>query len=119
MQIRKNDSNGDWLFGHSSTDILSDNSLAVAQHIKTRLQEWKYDFFANMLAGIDYRTRLGYKNQKELLDNDIKEIIANTEGVISLESFESYLYDRDYTVNFTYYDIFSQNLLNNEVIING
>lgn len=119
MRIRKNDSNNDWLYGHSESDILTDNSIAVAQNIKTRIQEWKYNFFANMTAGIDYRTRLGYKNQKDALDNEIKDIIINTDGVISLETFESYVDDREYTINFTYYDQFSTSLLSDEVVING
>lgn len=118
MRIRKNDSNNDWCFGHSSIDILTDNSLAVAQHIKTRLQEWKYNFFANMTAGIDYRKRLGYKGQKNFLENDIKSIIVNTEGVLSLESYEGITDDRTYTARFTYYDRFSQELQTNEVNIN-
>ena len=119
MRIHKNDNFNDWNFGHSSADILTDNSLAVAQNIKTRLQEWKYNFFANMTAGIDYRTRLGQKGQKEALDNDIKEIISNTEGVLSLETYEGYLNDRTYTVHFSYYDMYSPEILTSEVTING
>ena len=119
MRIRKNDKNNDWNFGHAEIDFLTDNSLAVAQNIKTRLQEWKYDFFANFTGGVDYRTYLGYKGQRNTLDNAIKTVITETVGVISLETYEGFLDDRDYRVEFSYYDVYSQNINTQEVTINA
>lgn len=117
MRIRRNDSNNDWCFGHSQADFMIDNNLGVAQNIKTKLQEWKNDFFANLQAGIDYRTRLGNRKQKELLNTDIKTIITNVDEVIALTEYNSYLSDREITVNFSCITIYSQQHLTLSVSI--
>lgn len=107
MIVRKNDENNDWTFGYSETEYLS-GSAAIAQDIKTKLQEWKNNCFFAMDKGIPYDIRLRYKGQKNLLDEDIKQIILNNEGVLSLNSFESTLNeDREYRADYSYTDIYS------------
>lgn len=107
MIIRKNDSNNDWTFGYSETDYLS-GSNAVALDIKTDLQEWKNNCIFAMDAGIAYDIRLGYKGQKKLLDEDIKQIILNNKNVVSLNTFESTLNEnRKYKADFSYTDIYN------------
>lgn len=107
IKIRKNDENNDWVFGHSQADYLVDNNLAAQQDIKTKIQEWKNDFFANLQAGIDYRTRAGQRGQKDALDNDLKQIIIQRPYVLALTKFESLTYDRDYSADFEVYTVFS------------
>lgn len=107
MQIRINDKNGDWTFGTSQLSLYRDNGLAVSQAIKTRLLEWINDCFFNQTAGIDYRVRLGNKNQAKQLDTDIRKIITETEGVVTLTSYDSSLDDRKLTVTFTFYHLYS------------
>lgn len=116
MRIRKNDRNNDWTFGNSQNTFFVDNSVAVAQDLKTKIQEWKGDFFANLQAGIDWKTRLGYRGQKAQLDKDLQKIITDNENVISLNSFESYVDGRTYTANFSYFDRFSAEI--QEISIN-
>ena len=108
MKIRKNDKNNDWCFGNSQADFLINNNNAVAQDLKTKLQEWQNDFFANLKAGIDWQTRLGYRKQKTLLDKDIKAIITNNESVLILSSFTSNVRDREYFLSFSVYTIYSE-----------
>lgn len=107
MQIRINDKDGDWTFGTSQLSLYRDNGAAVVQSIKTRLLEWKNDCFFNQTAGIDYRIRLGNKNQKQALDTDIRKIIVDTEGVLILQSYNSVLQDRELVITFTIYHIYS------------
>lgn len=107
MIIRRNNENNDWTFGYSETEYLN-GSEAVALDIKTDLQEWKNNCFFAMDKGIPYDIRLGYKGQKNLLDEDVKQIVLNNENVISLNSFESTLNEnREYTANFSYTDIYN------------
>ena len=108
MRIRRNDDNGDWTFGHSLVDYCIDNSQGVGQKIKTRILEWLNDCFFNQTAGIDYRVRMGERNQRALLDQDIQKIIANTEEVVSLVEYASSLYDRSLIVDFKVYHIYSE-----------
>ena len=118
MIIRKNDENNDWTFGYSETEYLSDSD-AVALDIKTKLQEWKNNCFWAMNNGIPYDIRLGYKGQKNLLDEDVKQIILNNEFVLSLNSFSSTLNEeREYKADFSYTDIYSNNEQTSNFLIN-
>ena len=98
--IRRLDNNDDWCYGRGKADYLTDNDCVVLD-IKTQLREWKYNCFYNLLRGIDWRTRLGEKNQKDFLDEDILDILVNHEEVEEVTSFSSTLDTslRLYTLN--------------------
>lgn len=106
MKIRNVDSNNDWQFGKGQSDYLKDRN-AIALDIKLRIQEFYQDCFFNLPEGIDWETRLGYKNQKELLDSDMYRVAINTEGVYAVYDFESFLDGRSYRCSFTVYHRYS------------
>ncbi len=81
---------------------------AIEQGIKSALLEFKNDCFWALQSGIDWKTRLGFKNQKELLDDDIMEIIENHYGVLNVQDFESAVVERAYTSRCYVYTIFSE-----------
>lgn len=107
MKIRNLDKDSDWAFGKSKSNYITGNA-GVALNIKTKLLEWKNDCFFNLPAGIDWRTRMGMKKQKELLDEDIKNIIVGVDEVITLNEFESYVEEREYTLRFNITTIYSE-----------
>ena len=118
MIIRKNYKNNDWTFGYSETEYLSDSD-AVTLDINTKLQEWKNNCFWAMNNGIPYDIRLGYKGQKNLLDEDVKQIVLNNQFVLSLNSFSSTLNEeREYKADFSYTDIYSNNEQTSNFLIN-
>lgn len=120
MQVRaiKKDSEGfsEWLFGHSLADYRTEQNQ-IAQDIYTALYEWKYDCFFALENGIDWYTRLGNKNQKELLDNDIIQIIQNRPGVLDLFDFDSSVNDRHYTCSCKVFTEYSGDEINIEFSI--
>ena len=81
---------------------------SIEQDIKSALLEFKNDCFWALQNGIDWLTRLGSKNQKELLDNDIVSTIQNRFGVISVQDFQSNVLERSYSCQCNVYTIFSQ-----------
>lgn len=87
MIVRKLDKDGDWSYGNSIKDYLV-NIDAVAQNVKTRLKEYLGDCFFDLLKGIDWDTRLGGKNQEDLLKSDTYSIIKNTDGVLGILNHE-------------------------------
>lgn len=109
--IQKND-NGqeEFCFGHGYTDYKKEIS-SVEQDILTALQEFKNDCFFDLEAGIDWRVRLGYHNQKEYLDEDIQNVILNRSGVINITEFYSNIIDRVYTCTVNVLTIYSENEL--------
>ena len=118
MQIRNNTEDNDFVFGHGKSDYITGHA-GVALNIKTKINEWKRDCFFNLQAGIDWRTRLGSKNQRALLDTDIQNIITSIPEVLALTEFESFVNDREYTADFTYYDIYSETPYTDTVSLEG
>lgn len=110
MRVRNVDKNNDWKFGHSNSDYVRE-AYAVALDIKLKLQEWYRDCFFAEQNGIDWRTRLGSHNQKELLDNDIVRIAKSVEGVISIFGFNSNVNGRRYSCSFKVYQSYSTDIL--------
>ena len=81
---------------------------AISQIIKSSLLEFQNDCYFALQNGIDWLTRLGSKNQKELLDGDIQNIIQNCWGVLSVQNFQSSVMERAYSCSCDVYTVFSQ-----------
>ena len=96
----------EWQFGHSLGDYRKDQAQ-IFQDIYTALHEWKYNCFFALENGIDWYTRLGFKNQKELLDTDIQNTIKNRIGVLGILNFQSSINGRHYTCSCDIYTEFS------------
>jgi len=96
-----------WCFCRGFSAYKSDQK-AIEQDIKSALLEFKNDCFWALESGIDWRTRLGSKDQKDSLDSDVINVIENRYGVISVQDFESIVLDRAYTSKCNVYTIFSE-----------
>lgn len=122
MRVRNVDGNNDWKFGHSYSDYVTE-AYAVALDIKLKFQEWFWDCFFALQNGIDWRTRLGAHNQKDLMDSDLIRIAESVEGVISIFGFNSYVDGRRYRASFKVYQAYSTDVLtikfDSEEVLNG
>jgi hypothetical protein len=107
MIIRNIDENLDWTFGKGIGCYLRENA-AIGLNIKTRILSWLNDCFFDPQAGIDWINRLGSKNQRTLLELDLRRIILQSEGVTGILSFDSMLINRAFTANYSVQTIFSQ-----------
>lgn len=87
MRIRGIDVNNDWLFGKGQNDYARDLE-ALKIDLKTRLQSWKFDCFFAEQEGVDYKNFLD-RGTKTFLDNDVKRIILQTNGVLRIDTFTS------------------------------
>lgn len=81
---------------------------AIEQGIKSDLLEFQDDCFFALQNGIDWLERLGSKNQQELLDKDVINIISNRYGVVSVQDYQSIVTDRAYSSSCNVYTIFSE-----------
>lgn len=97
----------EWTFGHSLGDYKTAQAQ-VEQDILTALYEWKYNCFFALDNGIDWATRMGYHNQKQLLDKDIKTTVENREEVLGISDFQSTMSGRTYICSFKVYTIYSE-----------
>ncbi len=107
MRFRNLTSDGDWTFGLGIGCYVSGNA-AIGLNIKTRILSWTDDCFFDLAAGIDWLNRLGSKNQRELLELDLRRIILQSEGVTGILEFDSQLIGRNFTANYSVQTIYSQ-----------
>lgn len=110
MRVRNIDSKNDWRFGHGNSDYVTE-AYAVALDIKLKIQEWFRDCFFAEQNGIDWRTRLGTHDQKELLDEDLLRTARSVNGVISIFAFNSSVDGRRYRASFKVYQAYSTDVL--------
>lgn len=113
MKVRANKKldNGsmEWQFGSGLSTYKTEEN-AIKQDIESSLLEWKNNCFFALQNGIDWRTRLGSKNQKDLLDADVIEVISNRYGVYDVTDFVSSVTDRNYTCQCRVITMFSEEL---------
>ena len=107
MIFRNLDENGDWTFGQGDANYVNKNS-AIGLNIRTRLLSWVGDCFFDRLAGIDWTNRLGLKNQRLLLESDLRRVILTSFGVTGIVSIDTVLNNRAFTANYSVNTIFSQ-----------
>jgi hypothetical protein len=86
MKFRQLDNLNDWTFGKGQNNYVRKND-AIALNIKTRLYSWLGDCFFAVDEGIDWYNRLGSKNQRELLEADLRTTILQSEGVTGIIDF--------------------------------
>lgn len=112
MKVQALDSDGDWQMGRGKAYYVT-GSPAVAQNVKTRIREFKADWFADVDAGIDWMAYLATRiDAEDKITAAVRTTVLETEGVVSLDNLEvvtSTRY-RTATIYITYTDIYSETL---------
>lgn len=106
MRFRNLTPEGDWTFGQGKSSYATQNK-AIGLNIKTRLLSWLNDCFFDTGAGIDWPNRLGSKNQRFLLEQDLRRVILQSDGVTGILTFDTILEGRNFTANYSVQTQFS------------
>lgn len=101
MRYRALGAGGDSTFGSGRTAFLINNAAAVAQAILTRLLLMTGEWFLDLTEGTPYNTDILGKNTQATYDAAIRDRILGTQGVLSVDSYNSNLAGRVLTVNAT------------------
>lgn len=91
MRVRRLTSSGDYSFGGGLADYLADSAEAVAQRVRTRLDLWLGQWFADLNAGTPWETEILGKYTGGSRDLVLRAAILDTDGVRSLISYSSRL----------------------------
>jgi hypothetical protein len=91
MRVRALDSDGDMTFGRNSDNFLVDSTRAVGQCVSTRLQLWQGEWFIDLTEGTPYMSKILGTHGINQYDQALSLRILQTPGVISLESYQSFL----------------------------
>jgi hypothetical protein len=103
MLYRKQDANGDYVFGGGLASYHQNNAEAVAQAVQTRLKLWEGEWFLDVTEGTPYVQGILGKHTQSTIDQLIKKRILETKGVLNIVSYSG-IYNgenRNYTINAT------------------
>jgi hypothetical protein len=89
MRYRKEDANGDYVFGNQLADFYTDVPEAVAQAVKTRLALFTGEWFLDTTDGTPWRVEVLGKYTKDIYDAVIQARILGTQGVNEITSYSS------------------------------
>ncbi len=107
MIIRATTATNDWLFGKGLQDYFI-NEAAIEANIKSKLLEWVGNCYFNLQAGVDWKNRLDVGQQQALVV-EIKQLVLQCYGVISILAFQANFISRTRvdTITMTLQTIFS------------
>jgi hypothetical protein len=88
LRYRKLDKNYDMTFGHGQSDYFRDEPEMVAQNIMTRLRLFTREWFLDTREGTPYREEVLGKYTRDTYANALRRRIIQTNGVLSLDSFD-------------------------------
>lgn len=80
----------DWTFGQGKAGYIS-GAEAIYQNVKTRLRSFKYDWFLDTQANIDWVALLGSRSNQSAILKEVERVTLNTQGVSKIIKLESTL----------------------------
>jgi len=111
MIFRQLTASGDWTFGAGKANFAAGDQ-AIGLNIRTRLLSWVNDCFFDMPMGIDWSNLLGSKNQREILEQNLRKLLLESFGVTSIIKFDTILADRKFSAVYNITTIFSPSFQN-------
>lgn len=89
MRVRKQDSAGDFVWGHQQNDFWLNAADGVAQAIKTRLLLFRGEWFLDVTDGTPWTTQVLDKYTQDQYDAAIQDRILGTSGVVQITAYSS------------------------------
>lgn len=89
MRYRKEDVNGDYVFGGGQADFYKDSPDAVGQAVMTRLRLLRGEWFLDTTEGTPWATEVLGKYTVASYDAAIRQRILGTQGVRELANYSS------------------------------
>lgn len=89
MRYRREDKDGDYTFGRGDDTWLINSPDAVAQAVKTRFLLWYGQWFLDTTTGTPWVQSVLGKQKPEVYSLAIRRRILETQGVKSIQSFDT------------------------------
>lgn len=89
MTLRQLSPIGDFKFGNSQLDFISDSPATVAQVVQTSLRLWLGEWFLDNTLGMPWIEGVLGKHTQEIADITVQDYILNVQGVTDIASFIS------------------------------
>ncbi|WGL54438.1 hypothetical protein [Kluyvera intermedia] len=101
MRYRREDADGDYTFGSGDDTWLINSPDAVAQAIKTRFNLWYGQWFLDTTTGTPWVQSVLGKQKPETYNLAIRQRILQTQGVKSINDFNTVVNTTTRRVSFT------------------
>lgn len=89
MTVRKLSVTGDYSFGSSQLDFLSNSPQAVAQVVQTSLLLWLGEWFLDLTQGMPWIQGVLGKHNQSTADVTVQDYILGIQGVTDIQTFTS------------------------------
>lgn len=89
MRVRALSPTGDMTFGQGSLNYYANLPITVAQVVQTSLKLWLGEWYLNINAGTPWLEGVVGKHDEQTADLTIQTQIANSQGVVSLNTYSS------------------------------
>lgn len=101
MQYRREDDDGDYVFGLGDNTWLTNSPQTVQQAIKTRFQLWYGQWFLDTTAGTPWIQSVLGKHSPDVYNLAIRQRILDTPGVTEISDFTTIVDTSTRRVSFT------------------
>lgn len=89
MRYRREDADGDYMFGRGDNTWLVNSPEAVAQAVKTRFLLWYGQWFLDTTAGTPWIQSVLGKQKPETYNLAIRQRLLETPGVKAIQAFDT------------------------------
>jgi hypothetical protein len=114
MIIRREDENGDFVFGHGMADYLTENA-AISLLVTQRLLLWLGEWFLDIGAGVNWPAILGSMPPAvNLLEAEVRRCVRETDGIVAINNLQMAFDHRSFTVDMSL-DVTTE--FGNEIVI--
>jgi hypothetical protein len=119
MPTRKLDGSGDFTFGQGVGNYIAGDE-EISQNVVTRIKSFKFDYFLDITANIDWLNILSIKENEDLIINEVRKVIQRTEGVARVNSVKVIKNNkRNAIIRINFDTIYNKNFQREVGIING
>lgn len=89
MTVRKLSPTGDFTFGASQLNLMSNSPATVAQVVQTSLLLWLGEWYLDVTKGMPWLQGVLGKHNKETADVTIQDYILGVQGVTDIQDYVS------------------------------
>lgn len=107
----------DWEFGNGLNSYRTKDA-EISQNVITRILSFENDWYLDEGAEIDWLTLLGQRNNQKAIEQEVRRVTIETDGVLRVNEVSITVANRNTTIIVQYDTINNENLIS-EVAVNA
>lgn len=107
----------DWQFGNGINNYKTKDA-EISQNVVTRILSFENDWYLDEGAEIDWLTLLGQRNNQKAIEQEVRRVTIETDGVLRVNEVSITVANRNATI-IVQYDTINNENLTSEVAVNA